>query len=80
MQFAALQVHSAAWRVSRAGSLVATIDLHEEGRSTVVATTVDGTTTNHRFATPGAADRFRRDLTDSFACLDCEIEPELRVS
>lgn len=79
MQFAALQTHTAGWRVSRAGSLVATIDLHEDGGSTVVATTVDGTTAHHQFASLEAAEGFRRDLTDSFAYLGCEVEPTLRI-
>jgi hypothetical protein len=75
MQTAAHQAYTAAWRVTREGGLVAGIDIREEGGSVVVATTVDGKTKPHQFATLEAADRFLRDLTASFAYLGCELNP-----
>ena len=73
MQSAAHQTYTAAWRVSREGTLVAAIDVSEEGGSVVVAPTVDGNIKPHHFATLEAADRFLRDLTASFAYLGCEL-------
>jgi hypothetical protein len=76
MESAAHQIHepiASAWRVSREGEPIATVDVHENGGNVVVSTTVGGSAKPYRFDSVEAADTFVRDLVASFAYLGCDV-------
>ena len=76
MESAAHQIHepiASAWRVSREGERIATVDVNEKGGNVVVSTTVAGAMRPYRFDSVEAADTFVRDLVASFAYLGCDV-------
>jgi hypothetical protein len=65
------------WRVSREGSVVAAVDVRQEGGDVVVLAGPAGAAEAkpYRFSTLQAADSFLSDLMASFAYLGCEVAP-----
>ena len=64
------------WRISRDGSVVAAVDVRQEGGEVVVvAGPAEGLSKPkpYRFPTLQAADAFLTDLMASFAYLGCEV-------
>jgi hypothetical protein len=63
------------WTVSREGSVVAAVDVRQEGGDVVVlAGSPEGSSGKpYRFPTLQAADSFLTDLMASFAYLGCEV-------
>ena len=63
------------WRITRDGSIVAAVDVRQEGGDVVVVAGAEGSTKPkpYRFPTLQAADAFLTDLMTSFAYLGCEV-------
>ncbi len=62
------------WSVSREGSLVAAVDVRQEGGDVVVlAGPAEAKPKPYRFPTFQAADSFLTDLMVSFAYLGCDV-------
>jgi hypothetical protein len=62
------------WSVSREGSVVAAVDVRQEGGDVVVVAGPAGSKAKpYRFSTLQAADSFLSDLMASFAYLGCEV-------
>ena len=63
------------WSVTREGSVVAAVDVRQEGGDVVVvAGPIDAANPKpYRFSTLQAADSFLTDLMASFAYLGCEV-------
>ena len=76
---AALDASSeSSWRISRDGSVVAAVDVRQEGGDVVIhAGPAEGSIKPkpYRFGTLQAADSFLTDLMTSFAYLGCEVAP-----
>ncbi len=64
-----------AWRISRDGVPVATLDRRSDHNEVVVAAELEGAagTKSYRFGSIEEADGFIDDLTTSFAYLGCDV-------